>query len=171
MIVAVFKCEIEAISAVEELERAGVDRAQIGVLTTSEHGSAPGAFPASDVPYDPVSAGEAKGAWIGGLGYLGAASAAGVVILSGGGLGLALAALLAAGSAGGVIGALVASGFHALHAELVNAELEAGGLAIWVKPRTPEQADIVQRLLAAHTAVRIVENAAAAPSEPTADAT
>jgi len=164
MIVSVFKCEIEAISAVEELERAGVDRAQIGVLTTTEHGSAPGAFPASDVPYDPASAAEATGAWIGGLGYLGATSAAGVVILSGGGLGLALAALVAAGSAGSFIGALVASGFHRRHAEFVNAEVEAGGLAIWVKPRTPEQAQVVKALFAAHTAVHVIENAGAAPS-------
>jgi hypothetical protein len=167
-ITAVFKCETEALSAIDDLELSGIDRLQIGMVTTDEHGSAArgaGIFPASDVPYDPASAGAAAGAWIGGLSYLGAASAAGVIILSGGGLGLALAALVGAGGAGGLAGALVASGFHHRHAEFVNAEIEAGGLAVWVEPKTAKQAAKVMAVLSRHAAVRIVEDAETAPNE------
>ena len=166
LITAVFKCEVEALSAIEELESSGVDRAQIGILTMDEHGSsAGGAFPGSDVPYDPASAGAAAGAWVGGLGYLGAVSAAGAVILTGGGLGVALAAILAAGGAGSVIGALVASGFHQRHAEFVNAELEAGGLTVWVQTRSDEQAATVKWLLTTHAAVHVIGNAEADPDD------
>lgn len=169
LITAVFDLEDEALFAIEALESAGIDRAQIGVLTTRRpgqvgptngQGTGGGLFLASDVRFDAESAGIAAGAWAGSLGYVGAVTAAGAVILSGGGLGLALGALIAAGSAGGLVGALVASGFHRAHAEFVRDQLASGGLAIWVETPSARLAEKVRQLLVRHGAVHILERGA-----------
>jgi hypothetical protein len=79
-----------------------------------------------------------------------------LVILAGGGLGLALAAVLASGGAGGLVGALVAAGFHH-HAKLVEGQLRSGGVTIWVGARTEPQTTKVGRIFDQHRAVHPVE--------------
>jgi hypothetical protein len=154
-ITATFNFEADVQATVEALESSGVDRAQIGVLTVAAAGAAEGgrrvgAFPSSDVPYDTDSAAVAAGAWIGGLAYLGAATAAGMVIMTGGGLGLVLSSAFIAGGGGGLAGALVTSGFHHRHAEFVHDQLEADGLGLWVDTANTQKTAIVQRIFEQH---------------------
>jgi hypothetical protein len=160
LITAAFPSEAEVQVVVEALESSGVDRAQIGVLTTADSSSErdqPGRGGPSRTPHDSDSAAIAAGAWIGGLAYLGAATAAGLVILAGGGLGLALAAVLASGGGGGLVGALIAAGFHRHHAEFVEEQLQSGGVTLWVDTRNEAQTATVRRIFDQHHAVHPVE--------------
>jgi hypothetical protein len=155
---------------IDDLESQGFDRSQFGVLASKEalpagDGDAAtlAADPAahSEAEIEPESGGALTGALVGGLFYLGAAAAAGAVILTGGGLGVALAALVGAGGAGGLVGALVAHGFHHEQAELIDSQIAAGGLVLWIQPRDDAQAQAAKVRLESAGAVKIVVQDAA----------
>ena len=76
---------------------------------------------------------------VGGLTYVGAMTALGVMVLTGGALGMALLAMAAAGGVGGVSGLLIAAGFRREHAETIDNQLSLGGLVLWVEPRDSAQ--------------------------------
>jgi hypothetical protein len=131
----------------------GFDHAQFGVLATSadetpQSASAAAADPRTptDAPEDPESTGTIAAVAVGGLTYLGAMTALGATILTGGGLGLALLAMAAAGGVGGLSGLLVAAGFQHEHAEHIESQLSSGGVVLWVKP-----SDLAQQTLALET--------------------
>lgn len=144
-------------SVVDRLAVSGFDRAQFGVLAAKDAFVDKSALALAndretptDAELEPESEGALAGALIGGLAYVGAAAAAGAVILTGGGLGLALAALVGAGGAAGLAGALVAHGFHQEHADMICDQIAHGGLVLWIQPRDASQeANAVSELKAA----------------------
>lgn len=86
----------------------------------------------------PESFGDAKGGVVGTLMYVPAVAAAGMAVATGGALAAAfIAAALAAGS-GGALGAVLAHLIGEHHARYLKAQLDKGGLLLWV--RTPNDA-------------------------------
>ncbi len=134
---------------IDGLEAGGFDRSQFGMLApknalsgaaeTSAAALAGDPHTPTDAAFEPESEAALSGALVGGLAYLGAAAAAGAVILAGGPLGLALVAFIGAGGAGGLVGALVAQGFHHEHAQMIDDQLASGGLVLWITPRDAAQ--------------------------------
>ena len=151
------------------LETAGFDRSQFGVLANKD------ALPAgddanalaenpkihTDADAYPETEGAVTGGLIGGLTYFAAAVAGGAVLLTGGGLGVAIVAILGAGGAGGLVGALVASGFHRDHANLIDDQISRGGLVLWIQPRDDAQAQSAVAELKLAGAEKIVVQGAA----------
>jgi hypothetical protein len=75
---------------------------------------------------------EAKGVAIGGLAYVGAVASLGAVVFSGGTMAAALGAAAALGGVGGLLGAALAAYLGRHHARHLQAQLDAGGLLLWV---------------------------------------
>lgn len=130
------------------LESMGFDRSQFGVLAdrrvlalgegAADQAEDPKVHTEADI--FPEVEGAVAGGLIGGLSYAAAAVAGGAVLLTGGGLGVAIAAVLGAGSAGGLVGALVANGFHNDHARVMEEQIALGGVVLWIQPRDDAQA-------------------------------
>jgi len=153
---------------VDALETEGFDRSQFGVLASRD--ALPAGATAAEIAHDPKvrtdadsepeTEGLLSGAIIGGLMYAGAATAAGLVVLTGGGLGIALAALIGAGGAGGLVGALVAHGFHRQHAEFIDDQVSRGGVVLWIQPRDAAQAKMAAAQLKAEGADPVIDQGA-----------
>jgi len=135
-------------TAIDELESSGFDRAEISLLAGS------GAIESklghvyekveeleddAKVPRSAYvsteSIGDAEGALIGGLFYIGALTAIGAVVASGGALLSVLAAAAVAGGAGGMAGAALAALVGQHHANYLQEQLDRGGLLLWVSTR------------------------------------
>jgi len=87
---------------------------------------------------------EAKGVAIGGLAYVGAVASLGAVVFSGGTLTAALGAAAALGGVGGLLGAALAAYLGRHHARYLQAQLDAGGLLLWVAVRdTAREAEVM----------------------------
>jgi hypothetical protein len=163
-IAGVLPSEAASSRVVDALETEGFDRSQFGVLASRD--ALPAGETAAEIAADPTiqtdadsepeTEGFMSGAVIGGLMYAGAATAAGLVILTGGGLGIALAALIGAGGAGGLVGGLVAHGFHRQHAELIEDQVSRGGVVLWIQPRDAAQAKTAADQLKAQGADPII---------------
>jgi hypothetical protein len=162
----------DALQAVlDDLGEKGFDRAQFGVLASKDAISGEAAKSAVQIASDPGAPTEAPiepesehtlaGALIGGLFYIGAAAAAGAVIMTGGGLGIALAALVGAGGAGGLVGALVAHGIHEDQAKMIDTQIAHGGLVLWIEPRDADQAKVASDALTAGGATHVATQEAA----------
>jgi hypothetical protein len=150
--VAVFHDPDRLESAIEALELAGFDRAQINVLTSRETAERKLGRPIRDLheledepeiphgnPVDRHERAEAKAALTAGLAGLGSLVAIGTVVASGGSLALLLAAAALAGGLGGGIGATIARFLEERHARAVQDAIERGGVLLWVGLRNPEQ--------------------------------
>ena len=95
--------------------------------------------------------GNVAGVAVGGPAAFAALSAAGVAAaLTGGTAGIAIAAL-AAGGGVGALGAFLAKQYDDHVAADLQAQVEHGGILLWVSLRTPEQEAEARRLLARHT--------------------
>jgi hypothetical protein len=146
-VVGIFSSPKALYGVVHDLELKGFDHAQFGVLSTkADNDSRPASEMADDpltpteAPDDPEeSGGTIAAAIVGGLTYVGAMTALGALIFTGGGLGLALLAMAAAGGVGGVSGLLIAAGFQREHAESIESQLSKGGLVLWIQPRDAGQ--------------------------------
>ena len=135
-------------AAVDSLLSRGFDRAEISLLAGERAVEAklgahyrrvqdleddPGAPREAFVSTEAI--GDAQGALIGGLIYLGGAATAGALVATGGSLiGAALAAALG-GGAGGLIGSVLAGLIGDRHAQGLQAQLDHGGLLLWVRTR------------------------------------
>jgi hypothetical protein len=80
--------------------------------------------------------GDAEGALIGGLMYVGATVATGAIVASGGTFAAAIAAAALAGGAGGLIGSVLAKWVGEHHAHYLQEQVEHGGLLLWVRTWT-----------------------------------
>ena len=80
---------------------------------------------------------EGKGVLIGGLFYVGAIAAAGMVVASGGAVAALLLGVAAGGGAGGLIGVLLGRFLDKHHAHALQEHLDKGGLLLWV--HTPDE--------------------------------
>lgn len=98
----------------------------------------------------PESAGDAQGAVIGALAYLGAAGTAALLISGSGPIGGAILATAAAGGVGGGIGALLAQVLKHRHAEELAGQLQRGGLLLWVRTPTPAAEERAVGILRRH---------------------
>lgn len=149
--VGVFQDERALQDAVDELMIHGFDRADLSLL--ADHRAVEEKLghvveKISDIEDDPGvprqayagsdSLSEAKGAIIGGLGYLGAVASAGFIVASGGAVAAAIVGAVAAGGAGGAVGALLSRVMDRQHAQRLEEHLAHGGLLLWV--RTPDTA-------------------------------
>jgi hypothetical protein len=133
---------------IDELQTSGFDRADISLMAGEravEEKLGHAYQKASDVEDDddvprgayisPESIGEAQGALVGGLGYIGAIGAAGLIVASGGTMAAALAAAAIAGGGGGLVGALFARLIGEHHAQYLQEQLDRGGILLWVRTR------------------------------------
>ena len=80
---------------------------------------------------------EGKGVLIGGLFYVGAVAAAGMVVASGGAVAALILGVAAGGGAGGLVGVLLARFLEKHHAHALQEHLDKGGLLLWV--HTPDE--------------------------------
>jgi len=145
-VVGVFHNAEDLESAIDELLRSGFDRAELSLLAseTAVAEKLGGYYrEASEMADDPAvprtafvssaAIGDAQGALIGGLAYVGATAALGTVVLSGAAMGAAIAAALLAGGTGGLVGSVLARWVGHHHAAHLQGQIENGGLLLWVR--------------------------------------
>jgi hypothetical protein len=95
--------------------------------------------------------GDAEGAVIGALMYVGATAAAGAVLVSGGTLAAGIAAMVVAGSAGGLIGTILAQWIGDHHGRYLQQQMEHGGLLLWVRTWDVEKEKRAIEILQKHS--------------------
>jgi len=145
-VVGVFHKAEDLESAIDELLSSGFDRAELSLLaseaavaeklggyyrTTSDMADDPAVPRAAFV--SSAAIGDAEGALIGGLAYVGATVAIGTVVMSGGALAAAVTAAVLAGGTGGLIGSVLAHWVGHHHAAYLHDQIENGGLLLWVR--------------------------------------
>ncbi len=166
-------------AAIDELLSAGFDRADLSFLASEhaveeklghrfERASALADDPAAPrVAYVSTEAiGEAEGALVGALSYVGAAVASGFVVASGGALAAAIAAAALAGGGGGLIGSLLARRVGRHHADYLHEQLDRGGLLLWVHTSTSVHEQRAAAILRKHSADCVHLHGAAAEPSP-----
>jgi len=144
--VAVFSDSKTLQAAIDDLLSHGFNRADISLLAGEEAVDAKLGHvylkteELEDDPNVPTVAyvskeaiGDAEGALVGGLVYVGAVAAIGAVVASGGTLAVVLTAAVLAGGTGGLIGAALASLVGERHAHHIQEQLDHGGLLLWVR--------------------------------------
>lgn len=89
---------------------------------------------------------------IGGLFFIGAATAAGAVVASGGALAAVITAAGAAGAVSGMIGAFREYVTEIDHAHYLHDQLEHGGLLLWVRIRDAQREQLALDILSKHSA-------------------
>jgi hypothetical protein len=144
--VAVFPNERSLQGAIDELLSSGFDQAELSLLASeaaveqklghrytkvSELEDDPNVPSAAYV--SPEAIGDAEGAVIGVLIYVGAGVLMGPVAVAGGGIAAIAAAAVAGGTIGGGIGAFLANLIGRRHADYINEQLKHGGLLLWVR--------------------------------------
>ncbi|MEQ8507837.1 MAG: hypothetical protein RIB43_02435 [Rhodospirillaceae bacterium] len=165
-IVGIFDRVEDLENAISQLMLHGFDRAQISLLADSTAVDEKMAHRyqrlegLADNPDAPRAAyvsrqamGEAEGAVISGLLYVGAITATGFVVASGGTLAATVAAAAAAGGFGSLIGTMLAMFLSDRHAAYLSDQLDRGGLLLWVAIRDEKQhetADSILREQGAH---------------------
>lgn len=150
-------------NAIDDLLSSGFDRAELSLLASESAVTAklgrhyrktslladdPSVPRAAYVSIEAI--GDAEGALIGGLFYVGATLAAGAVVVSGGTLAAAIAATLLAGGAGGLIGSVLAHWVGDHHGRYLQEQIERGGLLLWVHTRNFEDEERAVRILKSH---------------------
>ncbi len=149
--VAVFDRAEEYEAAIEELNSSGFERADISLLASEAavDEKLPHKYRRvermEDDPSVPRSAyvstpdvGNAQGAAMAGLAYIGATAAAGLVVASGGTMAAVILAAIAAGGGGGALGSIAAKWLGERHAKAIAEQVDAGGLLLWVNVRDRE---------------------------------
>lgn len=163
--VGVFQDERSLRSAVDMLLISGFDRSCVSLLAgqhTIESKLEHRFKTVADLEDDPAapkrayvdadSRTEAEAAMVGGLFYVGAVAVAGMVVASGGTVAAALIGGAMAGGGGGLIGAALAQFLEHRHANQLQAELDRGGLLLWVRTPAPEDERRAVGILRAHGA-------------------
>ncbi len=164
-VVAAFDSREALEDAIEDLQSHGFDRSQLSLLASSstldEHLRQPladtrelerdPAAPRSEQPLDRTDVGNVAGVAVGTPAALAALGAAGVATaLTGGAVaGIAVAALAAAGGVG-ALGGLLAKRYNDQVAADFQAQVERGGILLWVSLRDPTQEADARSILARH---------------------
>jgi hypothetical protein len=171
-VAGVFRSREALEAAVDDLLRAGFDRADIDLMASVDAvveklgGLYAPAEELADVPEVPRRAFLAREdviipmAAAGGiLTYLGAIAGSLGVVASGGALALAIAAAGVGGAAAGGLAALIARSLGRERGRELEEQMAAGGLVLWVRVRSPEREDKAQQILREHgaEAVRVHE--------------
>jgi hypothetical protein len=150
--VALFDDYNDLVAAIEELELAGFDRAQINLLTSCKGAekrlgrAVPDIRELEDEAQVPLGSwvdrhelAEGRTALAAGLAYVGSFAAIGVVVATDGELPAVIAAAAAAGSAGGGVGMWLASVIGRHRSRSIDEQRSRGGLLLWVETHGPEQ--------------------------------
>lgn len=162
--VGFFESETALQETIDDLLSHGFDRAEISVLASVEaieeklNSFFDKVSTLEDDPKVPHVAyvakediGNAEGAVIGGLMYVGALIGIIPVVISGG----ALAAVLMAGAIGGGVGTAIGAIFAGLigqhHSEYISEQLQHGGLLLWVRTFTVEDEKRAIDILSKHS--------------------
>lgn len=151
-VVAVFGDATALENAIEALQIAGTDRAQISVMSSQDAidaklghrfrrvtDLADADQAATGVEVNRYEMAEAAGAVISVPVYIGATAGLIAIFATGGGIVAALAVGLAGGAVGGGFGAMAARALGQHHADHLEAQMREGGLLLWV--RVADQAD------------------------------
>jgi hypothetical protein len=167
-VVGVFHKAEDLESAIDELLSSGFDRAELSLLASEDAVATKlGGYnrPASELADDPAAPraafvstaaiGDAKGALIGGLAYVGATVAIGAVVMSGGALAAAVTAAVLAGGTGGLIGTALAHWVGHHHAAYLHDQIENGGLLLWVRAWNEYDEARALEIIAKHAADRV----------------
>ena len=162
--VGVFQSEDALQAAIDDLLSHGFDRAEISLLARSDsvekklgHAYRKVAAVEDDAAAPRIAyvaeedVGNAEGAVIGTLMYVGALAGLIPVVASGGALAAALVALLIGGASGGALGAALARIIGNEHAEYIADQLEHGGLALWVRTWNEGDEARATKILKAHS--------------------
>jgi hypothetical protein len=163
--VAVFEDAETFQAAIDELLSSGFDRSDLSLLA-GRHAVAKklghaleSVVEAEDDPNVPRAAyvstesvGDAEGALVGGLFYVGAMLAGGAMVASGGTAAGAVVAALLAGGAAGSIGTVLARWLGHHHADYLQQQLDCGGLLLWVNVRDAEHEERALEILSRHSA-------------------
>jgi hypothetical protein len=149
--VAVFTTADDLQAAVDELLSSGFHRAELSLLAGEDilneklGRDVANVRDLEDDPTAPRSAyispeaiGDAQGGIVGALMYAGATAAAGAMFVSGGTILGALVVATVVGGAGGVVGALLAKWLGDNHGRYLQAQIDHGGLLLWVRTKDPE---------------------------------
>ncbi len=162
--VAVFSDAKQMESAIDELLESGFNHAQLSLLATADTVDAklghqfervqdleddPAAPRVTYVSRDTV--GDAQGAVIGGLIYVGAITGIGAVVTSGGALFPLIGAAAVGGTGGILLGSLLAKIIGDTYGKYINDQLERGGLLLWVRTFDTEQEDRAVGILKRHS--------------------
>jgi hypothetical protein len=163
--VGVFHQWTDLRAAVDELLLNGFDRADVSMLAgeqvverklghvyekVTELEDDPNAPRVAFVGRDSMTEGKASA--IGALGYVGAAAAVGAVVASGGALAWVLFAGAAAGGGGAALGALLARALGRGRAKDIEAQIDKGGLLLWVRTCTEDRETRATAVLRKHGA-------------------
>lgn len=179
--VAVFEQPESLQEAVDELLSAGFDRAELSLLASEEavesklgHRYRKVAELEDDdaVPREAYvsteTRGDAEGALIGSLLYVGGVAAAGAVVASGGALAAVLAGAAMAGGAGALVGSLLATWVGERHARHLQEQLDHGGLLLWVRTRDAAHEKRAVEILSRHSGRDVHLHELPAPGQPAA---
>jgi hypothetical protein len=135
-------------AAVDDLQSSGFDRSEISLLAgehaveeklghvyrkVSELEDDPKAPRTAYVGRDSMV--EGRVGVIGGLAYVGALAAVGAIVASGGTVAAAIIGAVAAGGGGGLIGSVASRWLGRDRAKALQAQLDKGGLLLWVRVR------------------------------------
>ena len=162
--VGVFASANDLQEAIDELQSSSFHRAELSLLANEEAvneklGS--GFANVRAVEDDPVvprtayvspeAIGDAQGGIVGGLAYAGATAAAGAVVVSGGTIVATIVAATLVGGAGGVVGALLAKWLGDNHAHSLQAQIDHGGLLLWVRTKDTKAEERATDILKRHS--------------------
>jgi hypothetical protein len=161
--VAVFDRAENLQDAIDELLSSGFHRAALSLLASEQavreklgrHGSFasladnPGT-PRSDY-VSPEALGDAEGAIIGVLMYVGAMAATGAVVASGGTLAALIIGTTLAGGGGALIGGIMAKFIGDHHAAHLQKQLDRGGLLLWVRAWNEDAEKTAAAILRKHS--------------------
>lgn len=90
---------------------------------------------------------EAKAFATGGLFYVGALSAIGIIVASGGSVAAALIGAAVAGGAGGILGTYLGHVLDKPRADYINDQINKGGILLWVHTKDPEHEALALKIL------------------------
>jgi len=134
-------------SAVEELRAAGFEHSDLSVLDTKE------SLSASESARDAWA--ETLSGLIGEVKYLGPLTAAGLIMIASGPVGVAVSGLVAAGITGYALRELLDDIKATPHTEEFARALEHGAVLLWVRAATAERQAIARDVLTRHGAADV----------------
>jgi hypothetical protein len=163
--VGVFHSRDSFQAAVDELFSSGFDRSEVSLLAgekTIEEKLGHAYTKVGELEDDPQvprrayvgrdSLVEARTGVVGGLAYIGAIAAVGAVVASGGSLAWVIAAAVGAGGAGGLIGSVASRWLGRDRAHDMQAQIDKGGLLLWVRVRDDKHQERAVDILERHSA-------------------
>lgn len=177
--VAVFHDQVTFQAAADDLMNSGFDRSELSLLAshkTVEEKLGNFYDKITDLEDDPNvprvaysgrdSLTEGRTAIVGGLAYIGAVAAVGAIVASGGTLAAAVAGAVLAGGSGGLLGTFGARWLGRDRAKEIQAQIDKGGLLLWVRVRDKEHEQRALDILNSHSADDVHVHELPAPKDP-----